>query len=102
MQKITENEFEAVLSAEEKPALLFFTADWCGPSRPVRPILESVEENREDVRFFEIDVDQSPNLATRFDVHAIPSFVLLKDGEVLEHVTGALSSKGFERMFAKL
>lgn len=102
MQKIIENEFEAMLSAEKTPVLLFFTADWCGPSRPMRPILEVVEEERKNVRFFEIDVDQSPNLATRFDVHAIPSFVLVKDGEVLEHITGALSSKGFERMFAKL
>ena len=101
MQKVIENEFEAVLSAEETPALLFFTANWCGPSRPMRPILEAVEEKRKDVRFFEIDVDESPNLATRFDVHAIPCFVLLKHGKVLEQITGALSGKGFERMFAK-
>ena len=81
MQKITENELATILSAEE--TLLFFSQKRCHPSQVLRPLIEAVEKER----FFEVDVDEFPKLALHFDVCATPSFVLLKNGKVLEHVT---------------
>lgn len=82
MQKITGNELAAALSAEE--TLLFFSQKRCHPSRVLRPLVEAVEK---DTRFFEIDVDEFPNIALHFGIRATPSFVLLKNGKVCEHVT---------------
>ncbi|MDD2958661.1 MAG: thioredoxin [Lachnospiraceae bacterium] len=93
VKKITENEFKEVLAA--KMALVDFSAVWCGPCRMVAPVLEEVSEEMNDsVAFFNIDVDENPNLAQKYGITSIPALVLMKEGKVLDLQVGFLPKAG--------
>lgn len=87
VKKISEQEFE--VAKAEKLSLIDFSATWCGPCKMLAPILEEVSEEMSDsVAFFNIDVDENPNLAQKYDVTSIPALVLLKSGEKVDMQVG--------------
>ena len=86
--KVTKDNFEA-LKAAEKPLLLDFYADWCGPCRMVSPIVDEIAEERSDVTVGKINVDDEPELAEQFGVMTIPTLVVMKNGEVVSQSSGA-------------
>lgn len=67
----------------------YFTADWCGPCKKVRPIVEELNRDLADVKFQIIDVDSEGEFARRFEVKSIPTFILIKDGVEANRLTGA-------------
>jgi thioredoxin 1 len=68
--------------------VLYFTADWCNPCKKVKPIVE--EMNRESITKFQlVDVDSEMELAKRFEIRSVPTFILIKDGEEIKRTTGA-------------
>lgn len=78
VKKMTEKEFNELKS--EKLALIDFSATWCGPCKMLAPVLEEVsEEMGEMVDFYNVDVDENPSLAGKFEISSIPALVLLKD-----------------------
>jgi thioredoxin 1 len=66
----------------------YFTADWCGPCKKVRPIVEEINKDSL-VRFQSIDVDSEIELVRQFEIKSVPTFIILKDGKVLNRITGA-------------
>lgn len=79
VKKISENEFNKV--KEEKIALIDFSATWCGPCKMLAPILDEVSDEMSDsVSFYNIDVDENPDLAGQFGVSSIPALVIFKEG----------------------
>lgn len=79
VKKISENEFNEVKNASV--ALIDFSATWCGPCKMLAPVLEEVsEELKDSVEFYNIDVDENPNLAEKFGVTSIPALVIIKNG----------------------
>ena len=88
MQKNKEH-FEQEAMRSDKPVLLAFYADWCGPCRMVAPILEEIARERSDIKVGKINVDEQPELAARFQVMSIPMLVVLKDGRISEKAMGA-------------
>ena len=65
----------------------YFTADWCGPCKKVRPIVESI--NKDSVLKFKlIDVDSEIELVKLFEIKSVPTFILLKDGEQVKRMSG--------------
>ena len=65
----------------------YFTADWCGPCKKVRPIVESI--NKDSVLKFKlIDVDSEIELVKLFEIKSVPTFILLKDGEQIKRMSG--------------
>ena len=86
--KINDQNFEAVKN-QDKPVLLDFYADWCGPCRMVAPLVEEISNERDDVVVGKINVDESPELASKFNVFSIPTLIVLKNGEVLNKAVGA-------------
>jgi len=67
----------------------YFTADWCGPCKKVRPIVEDINRDLADVKFQIIDVDLEGEFARRFEVKSIPTFILIEDGVEANRLTGA-------------
>ncbi len=86
--QINKNNFNEIKSGE-KPVLLDFYADWCGPCRMVSPIVDEIAEERSDIVVGKINVDDEPELASAFGVFSIPTLVVLKAGEIVNQSTGA-------------
>lgn len=89
VQKVNLENFESIKN-QEKPVLLDFYADWCGPCRMVGPIVEQIADEREDIVVGKINVDENPELASQFGVMSIPTLVVLKNGEIANQSVGAL------------
>lgn len=85
---VTTDNFEQLL-ASDKPVLLDFYADWCGPCRMIAPIIEEIANERDDIIVGKVNVDEQGALAQAYDVMSIPTLIVLKDGKVANQATGA-------------
>lgn len=80
VKKITNKEFAEV--KESEVAVVDFSAAWCGPCKMLAPVLEEVsEELAGSVAFYNIDVDENPDLAQQYNISSIPALVILKNGD---------------------
>jgi len=76
--------------------LLKFWATWCGPCKAMAPVVEKVIDELGGVKLVSVNVDDDTELATQYSIRAIPSFVLLKDGQVVNRLVGAASAERFK------
>ena len=84
---VNKNNFESVKNAD-KPVLLDFYADWCGPCRIVSPLVDEIAEENPQYLVGKINVDQEAELAQAFGVVSIPTLVVMKDGKVVNRSVG--------------
>ena len=97
--KITKENFD-VLKTSEKTVLIDFYADWCGPCKMMSPVLDQLSAELEGkIKIGKVNVDDDPELAGQFKVMSIPNFVLIKNGQVVDQVIGAVPKA---QMLAKL
>jgi thioredoxin 1 len=83
--------FEADVLNNEKPVLLDFWAEWCGPCKMIGPLLEEVAVSRADnLAVVKLNVDENPNTAQKFGIRSIPTLMLFKDGAVQAQKMGAM------------
>ncbi|MEO0412797.1 MAG: thioredoxin TrxA [Pseudomonadota bacterium] len=87
---ISDDSFETDVLKSDKPVLVDFWAEWCGPCRQIAPALEEIAgELGEQVTIAKINIDHNPDAPTRYGVRGIPTMILFKDGEVQATKVGA-------------
>ncbi len=86
---ITKENFDELVLQAEKPILVDFWAEWCGPCRMVSPLVDEIAEERDDVLVGKINVDAQGELAMRFGVMSIPTLLVFKGGEIVNKAVGA-------------
>ena len=86
---INKNNFQNEVMNADKPVLLDFWASWCAPCRMVVPIIEEIASEREDIKVGKINVDEQPELASEFGIMSIPTLVVMKNGKIVQQVSGA-------------
>ncbi|MFQ7293279.1 MAG: thioredoxin [Monoglobales bacterium] len=87
--KINKENFKNEVLNSDKPVLLDFYADWCGPCRMVGPIVSEIADERNDIKVGKINVDEQSELAAQFGVMSIPTLVVIKDGKIVNKAVGA-------------
>ena len=85
---VTKNNFQEEVIQSDRPVLLDFWANWCGPCRMVGPGVEEIARERPDVKVGKIDVDEQRELAAAFQIMSIPTLVVMQDGKVTQQVVG--------------
>lgn len=85
---LNKNNFSEVENSQ-KPVLIDFFAQWCGPCRMVSPLVDEIAEENPQLLVAKVDVDQEPELAARFEVSGIPTLVVLKNGRIVNRAVGA-------------
>ncbi len=86
---VNQNNFAQEVIRSDKPVLLDFWAPWCAPCRMVAPLIEEIAEERSDIKVVKVNVDEEQELAMQFGVMSIPTLVVMKNGKIVDQVTGA-------------
>ena len=86
---INKTNFEQIINTD-KPVLIDFYADWCGPCRMVSPLVDEIAEENPQYTVGKINVDNEPELAQAFAVSSIPMLVVIKNGKITNQAVGAM------------
>ncbi|MFQ5969673.1 MAG: thioredoxin [Nitrososphaerales archaeon] len=99
--ELSEKNFDGIV-ARAKPVLVDFWASWCGPCQFMLPIFDKLAKKYGDkITFARLNVDDNQSIATRFDVYAIPTFMVFMNGKAVDRAIGAVGEVGLEGLIKK-
>ena len=97
---LTDGNFEQEVTKANLPVLVDFWAEWCGPCKAIAPILDQLAvELQGKMKIVKVNVDESPDLAGKFNVMSIPTLLVFKNGRPVDQIVGAMPK---DRLMAKL
>jgi thioredoxin 1 len=95
-QEVNDSNFDEVVIKSDKPVVVDFWAEWCGPCRMIAPIIEEIAEQYSGKALVvKCDVDNSPNVAARFGIRNIPTVLFFKEGKIADKQVGAVPKNNF-------
>jgi thioredoxin 1 len=87
---VTEATFDTEVLQSDKPVIVDYWAEWCGPCRMVAPVLEEIaREHAEKIAVVKLNIDENPQVAQRYQIMAIPTMNVFQNGEVVKQIVGA-------------
>ena len=98
IKEINENEFENVVLKSKDIVLVDFYANWCGPCKMLRPILEELASERSDSTIVSVDIDNAEDLASKYGIISIPCLIMFKDGKEIARSIGLKSKSELEEL----
>ena len=89
MDIINDEDFAKEVLQSDKPVVVDFFAEWCGPCRQMLPVVAQIAEERTDIKVFKMNVDEAPKTPVEYGVQSIPTFILFKQGQAVDMLVGS-------------
>lgn len=98
---VNKSTFEEEVIKSDKKVLVDFNADWCGPCKMLRPVLDQIAEENDNIKIVSINVDFNESLAREYNVFSIPCLVLIEDGKEINRNVGMISKSELEKFIGE-
>ena len=87
---VTKEQLQDILANEHTTVLVDFYADWCNPCKVIAPMLDEIAHERDDILVCKINVEENPDIASKYGVKSIPTLISFRNGDVYKRVTGSV------------
>ena len=101
IKAVSDADFQAEVLESDKPVLVDFWAEWCGPCKKVAPVLEELAAESDSVLIRKLDTDANPETTRKFGVMSVPTMILFKDGQPADQLVGAQPKAAIRKFLTK-